>query len=129
LTRKGRGQVSRTKNASIHWVGPGQVSHLCLGLGKFPLKTSNFSIFILRFKKISSGWVKKYPGHRQFGLLFTAVQIKLGSGPISSDMILFCHMPVCCMPVRHMHQFAICASSPYDGDMHAHILLTLSNLT
>jgi len=46
----------------------GQVSHLWFGIGKFPLKMSNFSIFF------SSGQVKKYMGQRQVGLLFNAGQ-------------------------------------------------------
>jgi len=44
------------------------------GFGKFLLKLSNFAIFSLMIKKISSGWVKKYPGQRRVGLLFTAGQ-------------------------------------------------------
>jgi len=53
-----------------------RVSHLCFGVGfrKFPLKMSNFSIFSLGVKKISSGRVKKYPDQRRVGLLFTAGQ-------------------------------------------------------
>jgi len=66
---------------------PGWVSFLCLGLGrvshlwfgfefgKFPLKTSNFSIFFPSDqKKISSGWVRNWPGWRRVGLFFTAGQ-------------------------------------------------------
>jgi len=55
-------------------VGSSQVSHLWFGIGKFPLKTSNFTIFSLQVKKISSSWVKKYPGQRWVCLLFTAGQ-------------------------------------------------------
>jgi len=52
--------------------------HLWFEFGKLPLKMSNFSIFSLR--------VKKYPGHRRVGLLFTAglKQPWAGSRPISS---------------------------------------------
>jgi len=52
----------------------GWISHLWFGFGKFPLKTSNFLIFSLRVKKISSGSVKKYLRQRQVSLLFTAGQ-------------------------------------------------------
>jgi len=68
---------------------PGRVSHLWFGFefGKFPLKTSNFLIFLpFGSKKISSGWVNKYPGQRRVGLLFTAgqKQAQVGSRPIST---------------------------------------------
>jgi len=87
------------------WVGSsfscsGRVSHLWFGygFGKFTLKSSNFQLFALRVKKMSSGlgqflaaqfgsgqpslvwkkchWVgiKKYPGQRRVGLFFTAGQ-------------------------------------------------------
>jgi len=57
-------------------VGSGWVIHLWFEFkfGKLPLKMSNFSIFALQVKKISSGRVKKYPGCRRVGLLFTASQ-------------------------------------------------------
>jgi len=57
-------------------VGSGWVIHLWFEFKfrKLPLKISNFSIFSLRVKKISSGQVKKYPGRRRVGLLFTAGQ-------------------------------------------------------
>jgi len=60
----------------IFVMGPGRVGHLWFGFGfgKFSLKMSNFSIFSLRVKKISLGWVKKYPGQRHVGLLFSAGQ-------------------------------------------------------
>jgi len=52
--------------------GSGQVGSAIYGLGlnseNFPQKMSNFSIFF------PSGWVKKYPGQRLVGLLFTAGQ-------------------------------------------------------
>jgi len=68
LTRVGSGQffVARVRS--------GRLSHLWFGLefGKFPLKMSNFSIFFPSGqKKIASGWVGKYPGQSQVGLLFT----------------------------------------------------------
>jgi len=69
-------------------MGPGQrVGSDIFGLGlgiKFPLKIPNFSIFSLRVKKISSGWVNKYPRQSWVGLLFHAGQkyALVGSGPI-----------------------------------------------
>jgi len=41
-------------------------------------------------KKISSGQVKKYPGQRQAGLLFTAGQkyVRVGPGPIFKRLTL-----------------------------------------
>jgi len=53
---------------------PGWVSHLWFGFGKLPLKTSNFNFFPFRSKKISPGLVKKYPGQKWAGLLFSAGQ-------------------------------------------------------
>jgi len=53
--------------------------------GKFLLKMSNFSIFFPSGKKIMLGQVKKYPGQRRVGLLFTAgqkyAQVRSGQGP------------------------------------------------
>jgi len=62
--------------------GSGRVSHFWFRFefGKFPLKTSNFSIFSLWVKKISSGCIREYPGQRWVSLLFTTGQSKLGSG-------------------------------------------------
>jgi len=68
-------------------------------LGKFPLKNPNFSIFSLGVKKISSGWVKKYPNQRRVGILFTAGQkytvVGSGQGPslitLQKNNILFSH--------------------------------------
>jgi len=65
----------RNDGSGSNFFDPGRegwVSHLWLGygFGKFPLK--NF--FLFGSKKISSGRVKKYPGRRQVGLLFTAGQ-------------------------------------------------------
>jgi len=54
--------------------GVGIKSAKCWEAGKFPLETSNFSIFSIRVKKLSSCRVKKYPGQRNVGLLFTAGQ-------------------------------------------------------
>jgi len=45
-----------------------RVSPLWFGFEKFPLKMSNFSIFSLLVIKISSDWVKKYPGQRRVSL-------------------------------------------------------------
>jgi len=61
-------------------LGLSQVSHLWFGLGIFPLRKPNFSIFC------PSGWVKKYLGQRLVGLLFTAGQkyARVGSVPISN---------------------------------------------
>jgi len=47
---------------------------LGLVLENFPWKSQFFWFFSSRFKKNSSGWVKKYPCQRQVGLLFTAGQ-------------------------------------------------------
>jgi len=65
-------------------MGPGQkfltrvgsaIYGLGLEFGKFPLKTSNFSIFFPSDqKKIASGRVGKYPGQSRVDLLFTAGQ-------------------------------------------------------
>jgi len=71
LTRVGSGQIFVVR------VGSSRVSHLWFGLefGKFPLKTSNFSIFFPSGqKKIASGRVGKYPGQSRVVLLFTAGQ-------------------------------------------------------
>jgi len=58
------------------------------GLGKFPLKISNLSIFSIRVKKNlnRSGQKVPYLGQRQGGLLFTAGQkyVQVGSGSIST---------------------------------------------
>jgi len=52
-----------------------------LGLENSPFKCQIFQFFSFRIKKISSDWVKKYPGQRWVGLLFSAgVKSKLGSG-------------------------------------------------
>jgi len=58
------------------WLGLDRVSHLWFAFefGKFPPKNVNFSIFTLWVKKISSGRVRKYPGWRRVGLLFTTGQ-------------------------------------------------------
>jgi len=82
LTRVGSGQFL------VAWVGTSWVSHLWFGFGfgNFPLKISNFSIFCPSgSKKMSSAWVKKYPGQSGVGLLFTPDQkhARVGSGPIS----------------------------------------------
>jgi len=63
----------------------GQVRSATSGFGKFPTKIPNF---FLRFKKISSDWVKKYLGQRQVSPLFTAGQnyAQVGSGPISKSV-------------------------------------------
>jgi len=55
-------------------LGSGRDSCLWYGVGKFTLKMSNFSIFSFRVKKITSIWVKKYPGQSRVGFLLTAGQ-------------------------------------------------------
>jgi len=72
---------SGPKNFHMGWVGSifcgsGQVSHLWFGFefGKLLIKMSNFSIFSLWVKKISSRRVKKYAGQRRGSLSFTAGQ-------------------------------------------------------
>jgi len=63
---------------NLTWVRSGQNFVARVGFGKF-------SIFSLRVKKMSLGWVKKYPGQSRVGLLFTAGQkyVWVWSGPIS----------------------------------------------
>jgi len=57
-------------------MGSGQKFLTWVGSAIYGLGWENFKcqIFSLRIKKISSGRVKKYPGQRQVGLLFTAAQ-------------------------------------------------------
>jgi len=57
---------------------------LDLALENFILKSKIFQFFALQVKKISSSWVKKYPGQTRVGLLFTAGQkyAWVGLGPI-----------------------------------------------
>jgi len=67
-------------------MGSGQPSLVWIWIWKIPLKKSQFFSFLsLWIKKISSGQVKKYPGQRQFSLLFTLGQkyarVGLGPGP------------------------------------------------
>jgi len=68
---------------------PGWVSHLWFGFefGRFPLKMSNFSIFFLWTKQISSGRVKKYLGSKAgWPLIYCRSKVsstRVGSGPIS----------------------------------------------
>jgi len=64
LTRVGSGQIF------VPLVGSAMFG-LGLTLENFTLKSQ---FFALRVKKILSGWVKKYPGQSQVGLLFTARQ-------------------------------------------------------
>jgi len=72
------GQCSEGSESKIF--DPGKVSYLWVR--KFPLKTIKF--VSLRVKKISSGWVKKYPGQRRVDLSFNVGQkyarVKLGHG-------------------------------------------------
>jgi len=58
---------------------PARVGSASFGLG-LDLEITNFSIFSLWVKKISSGWVKKFQSQRRVGLLFTAGQSRLKSG-------------------------------------------------
>jgi len=68
--------------------GSGRVGSAIYGLG---LNLENFSF---RSKKISLGWVRKYPGQRGVGLLFTAGQnlARVGSGPISNPYWLLLYI-------------------------------------
>jgi len=73
----------------VNYCCSGWVSHLWFGFefGKLPLKIpAFFNFFPFGSKKISLGWVKKYPGQRRVGLLFAVGQKypRVGSGPISS---------------------------------------------
>jgi len=65
----------------------------CCRFRKFPLKIQIFQFFPLWVKKISSGWVKKYPGRRHVGLLFTAGQkyARVWSGPTSTIYSILFH--------------------------------------
>jgi len=55
----------------------GQVRHFWIKsrFGKFPLKIPNFSTFSLWVKKISWGWVKKFPGQP---LIYSGSKVCLG---------------------------------------------------
>jgi len=62
------------------WLGSGRVSHLWFGFGKFPLKTSNFSIYFSSGQKVpgsKAGWSLIYC--RSKG---SSGRVR-GSGPIS----------------------------------------------
>jgi len=63
-----------------------------LGLKNFPSKCQIFQFFSLLVKKISSGRVKKCPGQRRVGLLFTAGQklARSGQGPSLILRLLRC---------------------------------------
>jgi len=67
----------------------GQVRHLCfgLGIGKFPLKITNFSIFSLPVKKLF-GPVQKVTRSKTGGpLIYCGSKVcsgQVGSGPYSS---------------------------------------------
>jgi len=80
------------------WPRLGRVTHLWFrfGLRKFPLKITNFQFFSFGSKNISPGGVKKYPGQRWVGLLFTAGQkyawAGSGQGPFLFQMIDFEHI-------------------------------------
>jgi len=71
-------------------VGSGRVSHLWFGLefGKFPLKTSNFSIFYPSGQKNCFGSGRKVPGSKPGRpLIYCGSKVssgRVGSGPISS---------------------------------------------
>jgi len=69
------------------WVGSA-IYGLGLNLENFPYECQIFQFFPFRSKRISLGWVKKYPGQRQVSLLFAASQkwSRVGSGPISSSI-------------------------------------------
>jgi len=58
------------------WPGSGQVRSAIFGLGlNLEISQSQiFQFFTLWVKKISSGRVRKYPGWRRVGLLFTTGQ-------------------------------------------------------
>jgi len=60
------------------------VASVEFGFVKFHLKITNFSNFFHMDQKKSLCGVIKYPGQRQVGYLFTAVQKYARSGPISS---------------------------------------------
>jgi len=74
----GLGQIFLTQVRSgqffVARVRSGRVSNPWFEFEKFPQKMSNFSIFFPSDQKNLFGWVKKYPGQRRVGLLFTAGQ-------------------------------------------------------
>jgi len=75
--------------SKILLLGSGWVCNLWFGFGFgiFPPKNSKFFNFLpLRSIKISSGWLKKYPGQSQVGFLFTMGQkcARVGSVHIST---------------------------------------------
>jgi len=57
---------------------------LDLGLENLPQKSQMFQFFPFGSKKISLGCVKKYPGQRWIGLVFTVGQKYFGSGPTAT---------------------------------------------
>jgi len=69
-------------------VGSGWLSHLWFGFdfGKFPIRRQIFNFFLFRLKKISSGWVKKYPGHRWSASYLLRVKSKLWSGKVRAHL-------------------------------------------
>jgi len=73
--------VLNSDGSGSKFFDPSRVSHLWFGFefGKFPIKFFNF--FPFRSKKISSGRVRKYPGQRRVGILFTAAWVGSGQGP------------------------------------------------
>jgi len=81
------------------WPGSGPVSHLWfiwVWIWKIsPKNVKFFNFFPFGSKKISSGRVKKYPGQRQVGLLFTAKVVLVPFLPILT--ILIC--------TNHFYQF------------------------
>jgi len=60
---------------------------LSLGLENFPKNPKFCNFFPFRSKKISSGQIKKYPGHSQVSPLFTVGQkyARVKSGLISTQ--------------------------------------------
>jgi len=77
-------------NFFVAWVGSGRVSHLWFGfeLQKFPLKMSNFSIFLLWVKNNCFRSGQKVPGSKPGQpLIYCRSKVssgRVGSGPISS---------------------------------------------
>jgi len=65
---------------SQNFLNPVRLKRLATsGSTKFIPKITNFSICFLQFKNISSGQVKRYPGQRQAGPLFTMGQFYAGA--------------------------------------------------
>jgi len=70
----------------------GQKNLTRVGSGQPPMNQENIppkpQFFPFRWKKISMGWVKKYPGQKRVGLFFTAGQkyARVGLGRVRAHL-------------------------------------------